>query len=449
MTAKLRVRTPIAVLAPDTPEVRGELDALEREGQPVVRITPPYRATLRDVVLTMLRRPSMHPKLAHLAATLAGKGVTHVHAWSDEAAAERIAALNGITFSTGFALRKLLERNDESEATRAVAAIDWQRLDARKLGIQWIAWRQDAIVAELALGNRNVIFKQHRDDADGRRSAATRAQFEHDILTRLHRLLMGPYGVPEPLLLDAPHGALVMAKANGTALDELVRAAKRDRGGFLGFLGVPRFLGGPTRGTPRNSEEPEDLIRPMRRAGAWLRAVQHITLAAADGQAILNTIVEQAVADAAKVGLRRVERRIRELAGAMATTPVTGHHGDYWPGNVFIGDGRAEVIDFEGWRDGFPLEDVAYFLQQLDLLFPRSRGKLPELQRAFCSGYFERDRIDRKALELFTMTKALRSLAHGAGAQHPLPLRLWIRSRLRGNVLSPLSGIGDRIANWR
>jgi Ser/Thr protein kinase RdoA (MazF antagonist) len=133
----------------------------------------------------------------------------------------------------------------------------------------------------------------------------------------------------------------------------------------------------------------------------------------------------------------------------VATSPVTGHHGDYWPGNVFIGDGRAEVIDFEGWRDGFPLEDVAYFLQQLDLLFPRSRAKLPELQQAFCSGYFERDRADRKAFELFTMTKALRSLAHGAGAQHPLPLRLWIRSRLRGNVLSPLSRIGDRIANWR
>lgn len=423
MTTKLRVRTPIAVLAPDTPEVRGELDALEREGQPVVRITPPYRATLRDVVLTTLRRPSMHPKLAHLAATLAGKGVTHVHAWSDEAAAERIAALNGITFSTGFALRKLLERNDESEATRAVASIDWQRLDAKKLGIQWMSWRQDAIVAELALGTRNVVFKQHRDDADGRRSAAMRAQFEYDILTRLHRLLMGPYGVPEPLLLDAPHGALVMAKANGTALDELIRAAKRDAS--------------------------RDAVAPMRRAGAWLRAVQHITLAAADGQAILNTIVEQAVADAATVGLRRVERRIRELAGAVATTPVTGHHGDYWPGNVFIGDGRAEVIDFEGWRDGFPLEDVAYFLQQLDLLFPRGRAKLPELQQAFCSGYFERDRADRKTLELFTMTKALRSLAHGAGAQHPLPLRLWIRNRLRGNVLSPLSGIGDRIAIWR
>ncbi len=49
---------------------------------------------------------------------------------------------------------------------------------------------------------------------------------------------------------------------------------------------------------------------------------------------------------------------------------MTGVHGDFWPGNVFIADDLVEVIDFEGTREGLPYEDVAYFLVQLDQFFP-------------------------------------------------------------------------------
>lgn len=128
---------------------------------------------------------------------------------------------------------------------------------------------------------------------------------------------------------------------------------------------------------------------------------------------------------------RRVIARLRELAERV-DGPVVGHHGDYWPGNVFIDTHRVQVIDFEGFREGHPLEDVAYFLLQLKLLMPRHGRYVPKLREAFLEGYGGVG--DDDALTLFTMTKTLHLLARNAHAKHSFLVRIWMRRTLRNVV---------------
>jgi Ser/Thr protein kinase RdoA (MazF antagonist) len=158
---------------------------------------------------------------------------------------------------------------------------------------------------------------------------------------------------------------------------------------------------------------------------------------------VLEAQVALGVSDARRVFAGRmrdrVVSRLRELGGTLSDRPgrVTGHHGDFWPGNVFLDDARVEVIDFEGFRDGLPMEDVAYFLLQLELLLPRHRRHLGKLRDAFVAGYGGIE--DRDALQLFTLTKTLRLMARDAGARHALLVRLWIRHTLRRIVNGCLS----------
>jgi hypothetical protein len=68
---------------------------------------------------------------------------------------------------------------------------------------------------------------------------------------------------------------------------------------------------------------------------------------------------------------------------------------------------------------------------QLDLLFPRSRRRLPPLREAFLDAYFDGAPRDEDALRLFTITKTLHTLSRPAVASHMLPLRLWLRHMQR------------------
>ncbi|HEX7830472.1 MAG TPA: phosphotransferase, partial [Thermoanaerobaculia bacterium] len=192
----------------------------------------------------------------------------------------------------------------------------------------------------------------------------------------------------------------------GTALDVLMRDA-RNRGQAV-----------------------SQLSEPLRNAGAWLRAMHEATRVDDDGRNLLTAIIVLAMQDldlaAAADGRLRREHdalidKLRALEGRVAeqSLPVVGHHGDYWPGNIFIGDQRVEVIDFEGYREGLPLEDVAYFLVMLELPFayPLFRRSLPRLTQSFIDGYLGGDRpLDRDALRLFTAAKALQILARGGAA---------------------------------
>jgi hypothetical protein len=91
------------------------------------------------------------------------------------------------------------------------------------------------------------------------------------------------------------------------------------------------------------------------------------------------------------------------------------------------------VIDFEGYREGLPLEDAAYFLIRAELLARRFRVRTQGLTDAFFRGYGSTP--DAGALRLFTMTKGLRTLANNTGGNLPLPQRLWTRRTVRNAVL--------------
>lgn len=275
------------------------------------------------------------------------------------------------------------------------------------MSVHWVSERSDSIVSEIETPAGRVIVKQHRPEADLVRTAAVRAEHEYRVLEMLHAAMDTAYSVPRPLELDAPQGKVILERATGTPLDVLIRELKRQRDGA-------------------------DLLTPhLRRAGRWLRAMQDATGSNADGRAVLAAQVEPALG---RTDSDRVRARLRELESSVASRPlaVCGHHGDFWPGNLFLDGQRVQAIDFEGYREGLPLEDVAYFLLQLELLLPRHRRHLPKLRAAFLEGYGGIG--DPDALKLFTLTKALHLMARNAGARHFFLLRWWMRRTLRNII---------------
>lgn len=257
--------------------------------------------------------------------------------------------------------------------------------------------RTDSIVREVG----GVIIKQHRGDA------AARARHEFETLTMLRAAMPEAYTVPRAVQLDEANGSVIMERATGTPLDVTLREDKRERDAI------------------------ERLTAPMRRAGEWLRAMQTATRTRENVREILEQQVLKGIRES---GTTEIATRLRELQLRVAAraTVACGHHGDYWPGNVFLDDQRATVIDFEGYRLGLPLEDVAYFLIQLELLMPRHARLIPALRVAFLDGYGGID--DAEALQLFTLTKVLHLIARDAGSQHSFLLALWMRRTLRNIV---------------
>ena len=197
----------------------------------------------------------------------------------------------------------------------------------------------------------------------------------------------------------------------------------------------------------------DQLSEAVRAAGVWLAAMQSVTRRDVDGRALLDELVSKAVEDAAKLKEhRRIAERLEELRRRLSSRPltVTGHHDDYWPGNIFFDGTRVTVIDFESFRDGLPFEDVAYFLIRCELLGRRFRVPLPHLAERFFDGYSPGTPPDADALHLFTLTKGLRSLARGIGDDLPMPQRVWTRRTIRRAVLRgpsfALPGSGERLA---
>jgi hypothetical protein len=308
-----------------------------------------------------------------------------------------------------------------------IASLPWAELGAKKVRVGWTTERLDSRIALVTIADlatreeRDVIVKQHREGTDAVRSAGTRARYEYDTLLALRAAMANERGtsVPRPLLVNEPLGAIVIDRAVGRALDERIRDGKRSRAGA------------------------RDLVPLVRRAGTWLRLMQQQTRTSDDARPLIRNVVARALTDLDAISasdwlIRRRRKRIAETLQSLeqrVTSAVTGHHGDYWPGNIFMDDARVEVIDFEGYRLGLPIEDAAYFLVQLDLLFPRYRRRLPPLREAFLDGYFAGAARDEDALRLFTLTKTLYVLGRPPGAAHALPIRVWLRHMQRRIVL--------------
>lgn len=354
----------------------------DRPVEPPPGDRPLHVVSLRDeplfsarVLFAAAREPlralrHLSPRAVWLAQTLRQRGISEVRAAEPrlQRAAEAVASLLG-----------------DARPDTSLLDLDWSPLGVQSIGIRWIATRLDAAVAEVVLdGSREAIVKQHRAEP-----VIERARHEAAALARLPN-------VPRVLLFDERRATIVMERAPGAALDRLFARA-----------------------------EPRRLLPALERAGAWLREMQDATRRDADPAvlaAVLATAKQDAHGDA---------KLLRALERTVPPQPVTGHHGDFWPGNVFVDGDRVTVIDFEGFREGLPLEDVAYFLLRVELLARRFRVRIAGLDAAFFRGYGE---ADRDALRLFTITKGLRTLANGTGGNLPLPQRLWMRGVIRGAI---------------
>jgi colanic acid/amylovoran biosynthesis glycosyltransferase len=313
------------------------------------------------------------------------------------------------------ALVSLLDRNlaepgpldaFSHSAAERIAALNWSRLDATAVGVRRVHDRTDAFVAEVTISDgvakRDVIVRQPASDYEDV-SPLECARHEFEVISTLSQTLGQHegertaggtrYTVPRLLMFDEPNAALVVERADGRSLAAIVNAPRRGAGDAL------------------------------RKAGTWLRLMQQHT-ADGEGRNILTAIVYLALRDlnlaaAAERSLARehehIVERIQELESRISEHRVTavGQHGDYRPDNIFIGVNRVDVTSFGSFREGLPLEDVAQFLLDLELRTGSGR-RMVKLRESFLAGYGAAyDDLDRDALRLFTITKALHMLAHG------------------------------------
>ena len=398
------------------------------------------------------------PAAVYLADLLPRSGITHVHGSDGVASTVAciIAELTNIGFSFATAghgepLRRrklarsrfvvsgleaspqtildLLQRHGATAVPAQLSALApfWSRLGGTRIGIRWSSARLDATAAEITIADgertRTVFAKQHRERPAPIKPAAERAAQEYRTLQWLHeRLGERTLTVPRVLLFDAEAAVVLMERAPGKPLDSFFAAVAGGR------MTVEQLAAGVTR------------------AGAWLAAMQRATRRDVDGRALLARTMSAAVDNAATVasmdrGFRRHHRRIVARMRALEERihaeglVVTGHHGDFWPGNIFIEEDQVTVIDWDGFRDGLPLEDIAYFFIRVEMLRRRFRLKLPSVEHWFFSGYSGGQTADVDALELFTLTKGLTTLANQTGGNLPLPQRLWTRRMIRNAVL--------------
>jgi aminoglycoside phosphotransferase (APT) family kinase protein len=488
-------REPVAYLlrGNEPPSLDAEIAALEESGQPVVRASidaplltiPIALAFLRtsasrpstvasilgSLLTTLFRRNSRAallrmPFAIHLGATLAAHGVRHLHAASDLAAtlawiASRTA---GIPFSfvhdpnasnlaqkqANAAFARAIGTQDAAAGERlplgaasaatlpaifegasahstesdTIRSLPWDALSAHHVGVRWSSIRYDAAVAEVALfageDRRHIIVKQQRRTGALAESAAKRARNERDALTLLAARLPVDRTVPRLLHYDDERLALFMEKAAGDPLD--------------------RLFGAAARGQVRLAE----LERGATRAAEWLKAMQQVTRR--EGESQLTEAIKLAQRDLIHVAERDLAvrrnadllaRRLDDLAAGVASRGniVTGHHGDFWPGNVFIAPDVVTVIDFEGYREGLPAEDVAYFMLRTELLSRRFGLMAPPLQKTFAEAW---GGIRSDELLLFTITKALRTYVNTAAGNQARLQKLWTIRALRQALLRTL-----------
>lgn len=266
-------------------------------------------------------------------------------------------------------------------------------------GVRRVHRRTDSLVIEaLAPGPRDLVVKVQKPRRGESRPPRERARHEHEVLGRLHRLFAPDAGfrVPRPLGLLEDEAAVVMERCSGTALDEIIRRARW---------------------------ESEGLAVAIRRAGRWLRLFQEHTRSEGDAKPVLEALLARASADLAACRKelrlpRDLEARLQRLAGRIEPRLV-GHHGDFWPGNLYLDEKCVQVIDFEGYREGLPWEDAAYFLVHLEPFFawPGLRGRGEQAAAAFLEGWLDGEALDRSALDLCLLAKALQVLARGEGGR--------------------------------
>jgi glycosyltransferase involved in cell wall biosynthesis/aminoglycoside phosphotransferase (APT) family kinase protein len=328
--------------------------------------------------------------------------------------------------STVAALVRQLERANPpllDEVSELVSVLG-RESERGAVGVRRVHERRDSRVVELLLPRdgeiRATVLKVQRPRRGESRSARERGRHEYAVLKALWADRDTACAVPEPLELDKRSGAVLMEPCRGEPLDRLIRAARGSRD--------PRRVAA--------------LLEAIRATGFWLNGFQARTQQELDPRPALDALVDRGCAHLA--ALERAEflteahaaataTRLGELAAAAAARArLVRHHGDFWPGNVFISEDGVQVIDFEGFRLGLPEEDPAWFLVHLELSFAypvlQSRGR--RAAAAFLDGL----PADSASLELSRTTTALTLLSRSVEEGHTGPRATLRRRALRSVV---------------
>lgn len=279
-----------------------------------------------------------------------------------------------------------------------------------RLGLRAVHDGRDARVLEVVLANgkgvQELVCKTHKSRPGESHPASERARREFAILKCLDALpdMAGAHArcrVPRPIRLLSESAAVVMEACPGTPLDLLLRQSR---------LYPSPSLRGPSE-------------MGVRRAALWLRTFQDRTRRLGNGNEVLDALLHRAEEDlerciasgliASEGCLVRERLRAGGDRASLDLSLLCLHHGDFWPGNIFIEGDEIRVIDFEGWREGLPLEDLAYFALQLELFFSlpllRTRGR--RYTAAFLETYAGGEPFDAELYRLCRVIKALQILS--------------------------------------
>jgi aminoglycoside phosphotransferase (APT) family kinase protein len=289
------------------------------------------------------------------------------------------------------------------------------------VGVHQVHSGSDARVVDLLLpveqdGGR-LVFKVARGRPGQSAPPAQRARLEYATLARLGTVADPACRAPRPLLLDEEQGAVLMERCEGERLDHLLRAARTTRD--------PRRLAG--------------LMDALRMTGYWLRRFHDQTATDQDSAPVVAALLEGMQAHLARVDARLLSPAEARAAGRAAAalahdigprgSSVVEQHGDFWPGNVFIGQEGPQVIDFEGCARGMRAADLAWFLAHLELSFA-----YPGM-RAFLAGYGEPGVQDEPAFRLCCAAAGVSLLARGTAVTSGPRLTRFIRvGLLRGLI---------------
>lgn len=233
---------------------------------------------------------------------------------------------------------------------------------------------------------RRVMVKVYQSSrgSGGREALAALVAKDFQITTHLHRLFAdrSQLRVPVPLFHSPDDLVIVTAHMPGRQLQDKLVAQGR---GFPGEATV------------------RDLESDCRRCGEWLRAFQQGTRSVATGTVDLAAMrgmiadrLEWSV-DSPSISLDEAERReilahFDAVAGTLRPTDleVSGVHGDFFPGNVLVGEREVVGLDFAMYRVGSVYADPSYFVFQLETLGYKPqyrRALVARLRSAFLEGY--------------------------------------------------------------
>lgn len=279
-------------------------------------------------------------------------------------------------------------------------------------GLRRMHESRDAVVLELSTQSNNgipkeLVVKRHLSRDGESRPPAQRAADEFRVLQFLQQHFEGrtDLGVPRPLRFDRDTATLMTGRAAGTPLTSLLRELRV------------------------GSSDVHEARRSLSRVGEWLHAFQAVeSEAPADA---LDPLAEGALRDAhqsnAPAAIRRRIGVLRDTVRERGSASVA-HHGDFWPGNVYVAPSRVEVIDFEGFAQSLRAHDVAYFFLHVSLYFAiRGEDRMPLVRESFFGGY--RQPLSADELELCRLATVLQMAARD---DRQLP---WVQRIARRRVL--------------